>query len=239
MNDPQAMTEMFDDISDSYDRLNHLLSFGIDRGWRRKTSKWVAAQHPKTILDVATGTADLALQLAQDNPEAQVTGVDISTKMISIGQQKIDKERLSERICLKVADATDLPFADNSFDAVTVAFGVRNFSDREKGLGEMLRVCRDGGLVAILEFSHPTSGLIKGPYRWSSRRWIPWVGRKVSKHADAYRYLPASVEAFPSTEAFKALLEHIGLQNIQVRPFSGGIATLYGGEVSKNPESSQ
>ena len=239
MNDPKAVTEMFDDISGNYDSLNHLLSFNIDRIWRRKTSQWVAKRRPDTILDVATGTADLAIQLAKDNPQALVTGVDLSAKMLSIGQQKIARKRLSNRIGLEVADASALPYADNRFDVVTVAFGVRNFADREKGLRELFRVCRDGGWIVVLEFSHPTDKMVKVPYRWYSRRWIPWIGQKVSKHPDAYRYLPASVEAFPSTEAFKALLTQIGLRDIQIQSFSGGIATLYCGQVSKNRESLQ
>ena len=234
MSKQEAVTEMFDGIASSYDVLNHRLSFGIDRRWRRKTSKVVASWHPLEILDVATGTADLAIRMAKDNPEASVKGVDLSTNMLYIGQHKIDKEKLSERICLEHADASGMPFADDSFDAVTVAFGVRNFGDLEAGLREMVRVCRNGGLVAVLEFSHPRNGLVRVPYRWYSRRWIPRVGRRVSKHPNAYSYLPSSVEAFPSGDAFAAKLEQAGVPDVQKKVFSGGIATLYYGSVLKN-----
>ena len=239
MSNQQAVTEMFDGIAPRYDRLNHFLSLGIDRAWRRKTSRRVSKQHPKAILDVATGTADLAIQLAYDNDEATITGVDLSERMLSIGRQKVDKKKLLHRIHLEMADATALPFADGSFDAVTVAFGVRNFAYRDKGLSEMVRVCRKGGLVAILEFSHPTCTLVSVPYRWYSRLWIPRIGRSVSRHPTAYSYLPSSVEAFPSTEDFVASLEHAGLKDIQATAFCGGIATLYYGYASITTKASQ
>ena len=239
MSDQISVTEMFDDISSQYDHLNHLLSFGIDRSWRRKTSKRIAQQHPSTILDVATGTADLAIRLAIDNPNAIITGIDLSEKMLEIGNQKIQQKKLVSRIHLEMADAAALPFDDNSFDAVMVAFGVRNFSDREKGLREMVRVCRHQGLITILEFSHPTNKLVKAPYRWYSRQWIPRVGRKVSKHPSAYSYLPSSVETFQSSVEFVNLLAKVGLNDIQTQAFTGGIATLYCGSVSKNRISSQ
>ena len=239
MTDSSSVTEMFDGIAESYDDLNHRLSFGIDRIWRRKTSRLVAQQHPLTILDVATGTADLAIRMAKDNPDAFVTGIDLSTEMLIIGQQKVNQERFSERIHLQTADATSMPFSDETFDAVTVAFGVRNFVDRKAGLCEMVRVCRDHGLIAVLEFSHPTNLLVKGPYRWYSRHLIPRIGRKVSHHPDAYSYLPSSVEAFPAAEAFKAMMEQSGINDIQSISFSGGIATLYYGYALKNAVTSQ
>ena len=234
MSDQNAVTEMFDGISSSYDYLNHLLSFGIDRRWRRRASKLVAGWHPARVLDVATGTADLAIRLAKDNPDADVTGVDLSTKMLSIGQQKVDNSKLSRRIRLVTTDVAALPFDDDDFDAVTVAFGVRNFSDLEAGLREMVRVCRNGGLVAVLEFSHPSNALVKTAYRWYSRRWIPRVGRKVSKHPSAYTYLPTTVEAFLSGGAFAAKLTDAGVADVQWKTLSGGIATLYFGSVLKN-----
>lgn len=239
MTDPSSVTGMFDGIAPRYDDLNHLLSFGIDRIWRRKASKLVAQQHPKTILDVATGTADLALRLAKDNPDAIVIGVDLSTEMLHIGQRKIQKEKLVRQVRLETADAMSLPFSDDSFDAVTAAFGVRNFGDCDKGLREMVRVCHQGGLVAVLEFSHPTNVLVKAPYRWYSQKWIPWLGGKVSKHPNAYSYLPSSVEAFPSGAAFVTKLEQSGLREVQSMVFSGGIATLYYGYKPKNNASPQ
>lgn len=239
MSDQRSVTEMFDDISSHYDYLNHLLSLGIDRSWRRKTSRLVAMHHPLKILDVATGTADLAIRLAKDNPDTKITGIDLSTKMLELGQQKILQRKLEQRIHLGQADATSLPFPDNSFDAVTVAFGVRNFGDMEAGLREMVRVCHDNGLVAILEFSHPTNRLVKIPYRWYSRRCIPRIGKSVSKHPNAYHYLPSSVEAFPTVEAFVEQLSQVGLNDIQTKSFSGGIATYYYGFVQKNHPLSQ
>lgn len=230
----QTVTEMFDGISSNYDFLNHLLSFGIDRSWRRRTSKLITERHPSTILDVATGTADLAIRMAKDNPSALLTGVDLSEKMLEIGRSKIAKKRLSHRITLEKGDALGLPFPDNSFDAVTVAFGVRNFADREGGLREMTRVCRAGGVVAVLEFSHPFSPWIAIPYRWYSKTMLPWLGRLVSKHPTAYRYLPSSVTTFPESEAFVAMMRVTGIDQIMIHPLSGGIATLYQGTVVKN-----
>ena len=230
---------MFNGISSRYDLLNHLLSFGIDRRWRRKTSKMVAKQQPQTILDVATGTADLAIRLAKDNPSAKITGIDLSEKMLEIGNQKILKKKLSQHIHFLAADATNIPFADNTFDAVTVAFGVRNFANREAGLREMVRVCRNGGTVAVLEFSHPKSPFIATPYRWYSKAILPRLGRLISKHPTAYHYLPASVAAFPESEVFAATLQSAGLRQVEAKPFSGGIATMYYGIVAKSGEKAQ
>lgn len=239
MSDQQAVTEMFDDISPHYDFLNHLLSFHIDKRWRRKASQWVAKCHPMSILDVATGTADLAIRLANDNPSATITGVDLSEKMLEIGKQKIVHKHLEQRIHLETADAACLPFPDDSFDAVVAAFGVRNFENLEQGLREMFRVAKVGGSLAILEFSHPDKGFIRGPYRCYSRHILPWVGRTVSKHPTAYRYLPESVEAFPDGEAFVKLLKAVGLTNAGTQRFNGGIASLYFGQIQKKPVSSQ
>ena len=239
MSEQQAVTEMFDDISSHYDFLNHLLSFGIDRRWRRIASKWVAQRHPSTILDVATGTADLAIRMAKDIPSASITGVDLSEKMLEYGRTKLIKKGLDQRITLVTGDATKLPFQDDSFDAVTSAFGVRNFEDLETGLREMVRVCHNGGLIAVLEFSHPTNALMKRLYRWYSRRWIPRIGRNVSKHPTAYNYLPSTVEAFPSGKAFEDILKQVGLIDLDRKVFSGGIATLYYGFTLKNSTSSQ
>lgn len=239
MSEQQAVTEMFDDISSHYDFLNHLLSSGIDRRWRRKTSKLIAKHRPQTILDVATGTADLALRLASDNPSAQVTGIDLSEKMLEIGRKKIAKKKLDEQIRLVTGDAAQMPFADDSFDAVTVAFGVRNFADREAGLREMVRVCRKDGLVAVLEFSHPRNPLVTAPYRWYSKAILPWLGRRISKHPTAYSYLPSSVAEFPEREVFAAMLQSAGLRHIEARPLSGGIATLYYGSTAKSDDKTQ
>lgn len=234
MSDQKTVTEMFDDISPRYDFLNHFLSLHIDKSWRRKTSRMVAKRHPKTILDVATGTADLAIRMARDIPLASIIGIDLSEKMLNVGKEKILKKQLEERIHLSVCDAAQIPFADDSFDAVTVAFGVRNFADREVGLREMARVCRNDGLIAILEFSHPRNPLIATPYRWYSKAILPRLGRLVSRHPSAYHYLPSSVEAFPAAEDFIKTLSQVGLSDIQATTLSGGIATLYYGVITKN-----
>ena len=239
MSDQKAVTEMFDDISPRYDFLNHLLSFQIDKIWRRKTSRLVAKSQPTAILDVATGTADLAIRLAKDNPSATITGVDLSEKMLEIGRQKIARHRLDQNTTLMNADAARLPFADNSFDAVTVAFGVRNFEDLEAGLREMLRVAKDQGFIAILEFSHPQNGLVKWPYQIYSKHVLPLIGRVFSKHQTAYTYLPTSIEAFPKRETFLELLKTHGISDIAGKTFFGGIATLYYGHVQKKPNNPQ
>lgn len=233
MSNQQAVTEMFDDISPRYDFLNHLLSFGIDRRWRRMTSRRVTKHHPSTLLDLATGTADLAIRMAKDSPSATITGVDLSEKMLEKGRAKLIKKGLEQRITLVPGDAEKLPFADDSFDAVTVAFGIRNFNDREAGLREMVRVCRDNGFIAVLEFSHPSKKMVAVPYRWYSRTILPWLGRHISKHPTAYSYLPSSVAAFPESDDFVATLREVGLCQVEVRSLSGGIATLYSGTVSK------
>lgn len=239
MSDQQAVTEMFDDISPRYDFLNHLLSFHIDKIWRWKTSRLVAKHQPTAILDVATGTADLAIRLAKDIPSATITGVDLSEKMLEIGRQKVAQNQLNQRITLQIADAAHLPFADNSFDAVTVAFGVRNFEDLEAGLREMLRVVKDHGCIVILEFSHPQRSLVKWPYRVYSKHVLPLIGRMFSKHQTAYTYLPSSIEAFPESGIFMESLKSFGVDDISCKALSGGIATLYYGHVQKKPTNPQ
>ena len=226
---------MFDDIAPRYDFLNHLLSLHIDKIWRKKTSRWVAARHPRNILDVATGTADLAIRLSLDNPEATVTAVDISEKMLEIGKEKVKAKALDQRIHLALGDATALSYPDGSFDAVTVGFGVRNFSNLGKGLQELVRVTKNGGLVAILEFSQPEN-LFRAPYGFYFNHLVPRLGGAISKNKTAYAYLPASVAAFPAPEQFSRLLEDSGLRNIKTQTLSGGIATLYTGNVEKTAQ---
>jgi demethylmenaquinone methyltransferase/2-methoxy-6-polyprenyl-1,4-benzoquinol methylase len=239
MSEQKVVTEMFNDISPRYDFLNHLLSFGIDRCWRRKTSRIVTKRHPATILDVATGTADLTIQLAKDNPTATITGVDLSEKMLEIGRKKISKKQLDHRITLEISDAVQLSFPNNNFDAVTVAFGVRNFEDIEKGLQEMFRVSKDGGMLAVLEFSRPKSFWIRAPYNIYSQKLLPFVGRVISGHRNAYRYLPTSIEQFPDAETLTKMMERNGFRDIKKEMFSGGIVTLYYGYARKKPLVSQ
>ena len=217
---------MFDDISPKYDFLNHFLSFGIDRSWRRKLVQILRERNPKSILDVATGTGDLAIAMSELKPQ-KIVGIDISGKMLEIGKQKVTRLGLGTLIALQRADAEKIPFSDHSFEAITVAFGVRNFEDLRKGLTEMKRVLRTGGIMAILEFSHPQTFPMKQMYRLYSRYGIPMMGKLISKNDQAYRYLPESVAAFPSGRDFLKILEEVGLKNVRGISLSMGIATIY------------
>ena len=218
---------LFDRISPKYDRLNHLLSFNIDKVWRRKTAKVVSKIRPKAILDLATGTADLALALAKRNPQAHIIGIDISEKMLEIGKAKIEKHGLESQIELNLGDAATLPFEDNTFDAVTVAFGVRNFEKLDKSLAEIHRVLKPEGHIFILEFSMPERYPMRQAYRLYFRHILPKIGKWVSKDASAYTYLPESVERFPKPSVFLQTLSDKGLSEGSACPFSCGIATLY------------
>lgn len=221
------IADMFDRISPKYDVLNHLLSINIDKVWRKKTAKAVARTHPKRILDLATGTADLAILLAKHNPQAHIIGMDISEKMLEIGKRKVDKKNLIHQIELRTGDAASLPFEDNTFDAVTVAFGVRNFENLDKGLSEIHRVLKPMGQVFILEFSMPDKFPIKQVYKLYFKYILPKIGKWVSKDSYAYSYLPASVEKFPNRWDFLRTLSLHGLREGSIRLFGHGIAILY------------
>ena len=218
---------MFDRISPKYDALNHLLSLNIDKVWRNKTAKTVAKSQPNTILDLATGTADLAIAMAKRLPQSQIIGMDISEKMLEIGKAKIAKQNIENQIELRLGDAANLPFENNTFDAVTVAFGVRNFEDLERGLSEISRVLKSNGQAVILEFSMPERFPIKQLYPLYFKHLLPAIGKAVSKDGNAYSYLPLSVERFPKPNAFLRMLAEKGLENGIARPLSFGIATLY------------
>ena len=218
---------MFDRISPKYDALNHLLSLNIDKVWRRKTAKAVAKSQPKTILDLATGTADLAIALAKCNPQAHIIGMDISEKMLEIGKEKVSKKGLANQIELRLGDAATLPFESNTFDAVTVAFGVRNFENLEHGLSEIQRVLKPNGRAVILEFSMPERFPIKQLYALYFKHLLPAIGKAVSKDGNAYSYLPLSVEQFPRPKVFLRMLAEKGLENGMAKPLSFGIASLY------------
>jgi demethylmenaquinone methyltransferase/2-methoxy-6-polyprenyl-1,4-benzoquinol methylase len=223
----ERVAAMFDSIAPTYDRLNHLLSFQIDRLWRRKVVKMAAAARPRTILDVATGTGDLAIELACRIPAARVTGVDISENMLALGRQKVAEWGLTGRVNLSAGDAEALGFADGVFDCVTVAFGVRNFGDIEAGLREMCRVVREGGACFVLEFSEPTVPLFGWAYRIYFHRVLPLLGRAVSKDDAAYTYLPESVEGFPAPERFVEMLGEAGFSGVTKRRLTGGVAYIY------------
>ena len=217
---------MFDNISSQYDFLNHFLSLGIDIRWRKKAVRWLQGSRPKIILDVATGTGDFAIEAMTLKPE-KVIGIDISQGMLDVGIQKINEKGLSSVIQLQQADSEKLPFEENKFDAVTVAFGVRNFENLEAGLAEMLRVMKPGGRVAILEFSKPARFPFKQLYFFYFNHILPVIGRLFSRDASAYTYLPESVKAFPDGEDFVAILSRIGYKNASCKPLTFGISSLY------------
>ena len=211
---------LFDNIAPKYDFLNHFLSLGIDKLWRKKLVREIAKRKPEKILDVATGTGDLAIAL-QRKTNAQITGIDISEGMLAIAKTK------SKNVHWQTASAMSLPFSDNSFDTVAVSFGVRNFENLELGLQEMFRVLNCGGTLAILEFAMPTRFPIKQLYKFYFRRILPIIGRLFSKHKSAYNYLPASVDSFPQRNDFLAQLRNVGFENARYRSLSCGIAILY------------
>jgi demethylmenaquinone methyltransferase / 2-methoxy-6-polyprenyl-1,4-benzoquinol methylase len=223
----EQVERMFDSISPKYDLLNRLFSLGIDQGWRRKTIRLVAQEPAKDLLDVATGTADLAIMAARRIPGTVVTGVDISEGMLVHGREKVQKAGLAGRVTLQRADSVQLPFADGAFDVVTVAFGVRNFEELERGIAEMRRVLRPGGRLFVLEFSKPQHAPMKQLFRFYFHHVMPFIGRVVSKDSAAYTYLPKSVDAFPEGDGFLRVLAATGLREGKARPLSGGIATLY------------
>ena len=219
---------MFNNIAWRYDFLNHLLSLGIDTYWRRKAISLLKKDKPKIILDAATGTGALAIEAAKLEPE-KIFGIDISEDMLKIGRAKIRKKKLGEKIELLEGDSEKLFFTDDKFDAVTVAFGVRNFENLLIGLKELRRVLKPGKPVIILEFSHPENQIIKALYRFYSSRILPILGKKLSHNENAYQYLHDSVEAFPSGKAFIEILEQAGFTETKRIPLTFGVVTLYTG----------
>jgi len=220
------VAEMFDNISHSYDFLNHFFSLGIDKLWRRKAINLLKKNQPKRILDVATGTGDLAIAALKLKPE-QVVGVDISTKMLDVGRKKITNQKLEGKVVLKTGDAEHLPFEDGAFDAVTSAFGVRNFENLEKGLTEMSRILADGGQAMILEFSQPKNFIFRKLYYFYFCNVLPFIGKLVSKDSRAYTYLPESVRAFPDGERMVTILKNCGFKKVKCIPLTFGISTIY------------
>jgi demethylmenaquinone methyltransferase/2-methoxy-6-polyprenyl-1,4-benzoquinol methylase len=224
----QQVARMFDNISSRYDFLNHFLSLGIDIRWRKRAIRELVAIHPKLILDVATGTGDFAIQSLDLNPD-KVIGIDISEGMLEVGRQKMKSRNLDRRIELRSGDSENLPFEENKFDAVIVAFGVRNFESLEKGLADMFRVMKPGGKVVILEFSKPSQFPFKQLYNFYFKFVLPKIGRLVSKDQAAYTYLPESVQAFPDGTDFLKILSGIGYKNTTCKPLTFGISSLYTG----------
>ncbi len=224
----EQVEEMFDNIAPTYDKLNHIMSLNIDRIWRRRVMRIVRRSKAVKIMDVATGTGDLAIAMAKRVDRTQILGVDLSEEMLAVARQKIQKQGLEERIMLEKGDAENLSMvADSSVDAVTVAFGVRNFENVEAGLKEMWRTLKPGGKLVVLEFSIPKNRLIRWVYAQYSHRIIPRIGSLISKDKRAYVYLPESVDEFPSPERFSEMLQEAGFKSVKRRSQSFGIAYIY------------
>lgn len=217
---------MFDTISGNYDGLNRIISFGIDIKWRKKVLKLVTAKNPKTILDIATGTGDLAILMSETNAE-KIVGLDLSVGMLEVGKTKIAAKKLSNKIEMVVGDSENLPFNDNSFDAITVAFGIRNFETLDKGLAEIYRVLKPNGIFVILETSNPTKTPYKQGYTFYTKNILPIIGKLFSKDNVAYGYLSESASVFPFGEALNNILKKIGFIDVVAIPQTFGVATIY------------
>lgn len=218
--------QMFDAIADRYDLLNRIISLGIDQGWRRKTVAALKLTDKSRVLDLATGTADLALLIAREHPGARVVGVDPSEKMLAVGRAKVEQAGLGGRVELVEGSAELLPFEDESFEGVCIAFGIRNVRDRLRGLQEMARVTRRGGRVAILELSEPQTGVLGPLARFHIRTVVPWLGSVLSG-AREYRYLQRSIAEFPPPEAFAGLMDQAGLEVLETIRLTFGVCHLY------------
>lgn len=222
----EQVEQMFDKVSTNYDFLNRVLTFGLDIGWRKKVVKAVAKNNPKQLLDIATGTGDFAIMLAKLNPE-KVIGLDISQGMLDKGIEKIKNKKLSSLIDMIQGDSEKMPFENNTFDAITVGFGVRNFENLDKGLQEINRVLKPGGILAILETSQPEKFPMKQLFKFYSKYIIPTIGHFFSKDKSAYSYLPESAAAFPYGKNFNNILQKNGFNNATNKPLTFGIASMY------------
>lgn len=222
----EQISIMFDDIAPKYDFLNHFLSFNIDKTWRRKVRKFLTKSNPEIILDMATGTGDLAIELTKMNC-TKIIGVDISPKMLEIGLKKVEKKKLQEKITLQAGNSQSINFDESYFDAVTCAFGVRNFEKLELGLSEIYRVLKPNGNIAVLEFSKPKNNFFAWIYKFYFHNVLPLLGKLVSKSDFAYKYLPQSVEQFPEGEKFMEIMKNVKFKNTKYKALSFGIATLY------------
>jgi len=222
----EQVTQMFDTISKEYDGLNRVISFGIDIKWRKKVVEIVNKQQPDTILDIATGTGDLAINLAKTSA-SKIIGFDISPGMLEVGKKKITHKQLDQKIEMVLGDSEKMPFDDNSFDAITVAFGIRNFENLEQGLSEILRVLKPNGVFVILETSVPTKTPFKQGYKLYTKRILPLIGKLFSRDKVAYSYLSESASVFPFGEALNNILLKIGFINAEALPQTLGVATIY------------
>ena len=225
----KQVADMFDSISGKYDFLNHFLSLGIDIRWRKKAIKYLEKDQPKMILDIATGTGDFAIEALRLNPD-KIIGVDISEGMLNVGREKMVKRGYNQIIDMQSGDSENLKFPDNNFDAIIVAFGVRNFENLEKGLTDMRRVLKPGGKLVVVEFSKPTSFPFKQIYNFYFKFILPIIGKFVSRDNSAYSYLPESVQAFPYGNAFLEKLENVGFKETKCYPLTFGISSIYIGQ---------
>jgi demethylmenaquinone methyltransferase/2-methoxy-6-polyprenyl-1,4-benzoquinol methylase len=222
----EQVTQMFDNISTNYDGLNRVISFGIDIKWRKRVVAILKTKKPDTILDIATGTGDLAINLVETGA-TKITGLDISPGMLAVGKKKIEEKKLNNTINMIVGDSENLPFDEDTFDAITVAFGVRNFENLEIGLSEILRVLKPGGTFVVLETSVPTKTPFKQGYNFYTKSIMPKIGKLFSKDNDAYEYLSESASVFPHGEAFNNILQKIGFIDIENKPQTLGVASIY------------
>jgi len=225
----EQVTKMFDNISKEYDSINRIMTFGIDIKWRKRLMRIIADKNPKSILDIATGTGDLAIMAAQKTQANKIIGADISEGMLNIGIEKIKKLNLSDRIIMKVEDSENLSFKDQTFDAVSVAFGVRNFENLDKGIQEIHRVLNPGGVFVVLETSVPTYPIIKQLYLLHSNFLLPLFGKLFSKDPKAYTYLSKSAKNFPYGQDFNNILQKNGFTSVRNMPQTLGVATIYVG----------
>lgn len=218
---------MFNNIAPAYDTLNHRLSWNIDKGWRRKAIKALLPYRPQTMLDIATGTGDFAIMAAKMLRPKQLIGIDIAEEMMAVARQKVETEHLGNIISFKRDDCMDLSFDDNTFDAVTAAFGIRNFSDLDKGLSEMCRVLKTGGKLSIVELTTPVTFPMKQLFKIYSHTFLPIYGRIISKDQSAYKYLTATIEAFPQGEQMTEILKKAGFREATFKRLTSGICTMY------------
>ena len=223
----RQVEQMFDNIAPTYDVLNHRLSWDIDKCWRRKAIAQLAPYHPQQILDIATGTGDFAILSARMLRPRQLIGADISEGMMNIGREKVEREGLQHVISFQREDCMKLSFADSSFDAVTAAFGIRNFKDLNQGLSEMCRVLKKGGVLSIVELTTPVVSPMKQLFNIYSHTLLPLYGKLISKDSSAYRYLIATIEAFPQGEKMIQVLRHTGFEEVAFRRLTFGICTMY------------
>ncbi len=223
----KQVEQMFDTISGNYDGLNRVISMGSDIKWRKKVIKLVAATNPDSILDIATGTGDLAIQFAESTTANKIVGLDLSEGMLSVARKKVAGKTLGENIEFIKGDSEALPFEDNSFDAITVSFGIRNFENLEKGLSEILRVLKKDGVFVILETSVPSKFPFKQGYKFYSKFILPVIGRLFSRDKVAYKYLSESASAFPHGEVLNNILRQIGFNDVANNPQTLGVATIY------------